>query len=165
MALSTSVMSSPSTHVFYLLYFCFYTCMPLRTPVAQASVYICPYALRQTPHGHMCIGVLGSGCVDMYSVRVLRLRNTSPVSSIPCSGVYRRLYMYLCTTPYTTWAHVYRCVGLCVRVHVLCTFTSSQEHLSCIVYFVFRRPLPCNPSTAHMCISHRSEQPCPVTHH
>ena len=50
--------------------------------------------------------------------------------------------------------HVYRCVGFCVRVHVLCTCTSPQEHLSCIVYFVFRRPLPCNPSTAHMCISH-----------
>ena len=33
--------------------------------------------------------------------------------------------------------------------------TSPQEHLSCIVYSVFRRPLPCNPSAAHMCISHR----------
>ena len=163
MALSASVMSSPSTHVFYLLYFCFYTCMPLRTPVAQASVYVLVhYATR---HGHMCIDVLGSGCVYMYSVRVLRLRNTFPVSSIPCSGLYGRLYMYLCTTPYTTWTHVYRCVGLCVRVRVLSTCTSPQEHLSCIVFFVFRRPLPCNPSTAHMCISHRSEQPRPVTHH
>ena len=87
MALSTSVVSSPSTHVFYLRYFCFYTCMPLCTPVAQASVCICTCALRQTPHGHMRIGVLGSVCVCMYSVCVLRLRNTFPVSCTPCSGV------------------------------------------------------------------------------
>ena len=126
-------MSSPSTHVFYLLYFCFCTCMPLRTPVAQASVYvlvhyakhhmdkcvcvcwalgactctlyvyfasgtpflyrlfrvqastgvcICTCALRHTPHGHMRICLLCSMCVCMYSVRVLRLRNTFPVSCI-----------------------------------------------------------------------------------
>ena len=47
--------------------------------------------------------------------------------------------MSLCTTPNTTWTHVYRRVGLWVRVHVLCTCTSPQEHLSCIVYSVFRR--------------------------
>ena len=33
--------------------------------------------------------------------------------------------------------------------------TLPQERLSCMVYSVFRRPLPCNPSTAHMCLSHR----------
>ena len=69
--------------------------------------------------------------------------------------LHRRLYMYLCTTPNTTWTLAYRCVGLCVRVHVLCVCTSPQEHLSCIVYSVFRRQLPCNPSTAHVFISHR----------
>ena len=44
--------------------------------------------LRQTPHGHMRRGVVGSVCVCMYSACVLRLRNTFPVSSIPCSGVH-----------------------------------------------------------------------------
>ncbi|CAM9427725.1 unnamed protein product, partial [Ascophyllum nodosum] len=35
--------------------------------------------------------------------------------------LHRRLYMYLlCTTPNTTRTHAYRCVGRCVRVHVLC---------------------------------------------
>ena len=79
-------------------------------------------------------------------------------STSACSFVlplHRHLYMYLCTTPNTTLTHAYRCVGLCVRVHVLCMCTSPQEHLFCIVYSVFRRPLPCNPTTAHMCISHR----------
>ena len=42
--------------------------------------------------------------------------------------------MYLCTTPYTTWTHAYMFVVLYVRVHVLCTRTSPQENLSCIVY-------------------------------
>ena len=35
-------------------------------------------------------GVLGSVCVCMYSVRVLRLRNTFPVSCTLCSGVHCR---------------------------------------------------------------------------
>ena len=78
MALSTSVVSSPSTHGFCLLYFCFYTCTSYSR---HTGVCICPCALRQTPHGHMCIGVLGSGCVYTYSVRVLRLRDTFLVSS------------------------------------------------------------------------------------
>ena len=67
-----------------------------------ASTRVCPFvlplhrrlyiycALRQTPHGHMRIGVLGSVCVCMYSVCVLRLRNTFPVSCTPCSGVHYR---------------------------------------------------------------------------
>ena len=100
-------------------------------------------------------------CVGLW-VRVHVLCTcTLPQEHLFCIvySVFRRLqasvYMYLCTTPYTTWTHVYMCVVLCVRVHVLCTCTSPQEHLSCIVYFVFRRPLPCNPSTANMCIFHR----------
>ena len=52
------------------------------------GVCICTCALRQTPHRHMRIGVLGSLCVCMYSVYVLRLRNTFPVSCTPCSGVH-----------------------------------------------------------------------------
>ena len=51
---------------------------------------ICTCALRQTPHGHMRIGVLVSVCVCMYSVCVLRLRNTFPVSCTPYSGVHCR---------------------------------------------------------------------------
>ena len=54
------------------------------------GVCICTCALRQTPHGHMRIGLLGSVCVCMYSVCVLRIRNTFPVSYTPCSGVHCR---------------------------------------------------------------------------
>ena len=54
------------------------------------GVCICTCAPRQTPHGHMRIGVLGSVCVCMYSVCVLRLRNTFPVSCTRCSGVHCR---------------------------------------------------------------------------
>ena len=80
-------------------------------------------------------------------------------STRACSFVLpldRRLYMYLCTTPDTTWTHAYRCFGLCVRVHVFCMCTPPQDYFSCtsIVYSVFRHPLPCNPSTAPMFISH-----------
>ena len=47
------------------------------------------------------------------------------------------------------------CWALCA-MHQLCMCTTPQEKLFCMVYSVFRRPLPCNPSTAHnMCISHR----------
>ena len=51
-------------------------------------MYLC--ALRQTPHDHVRIGLLGSGCVYMYSVCVLLLRNTFPVSCTPCPGVHCR---------------------------------------------------------------------------
>ena len=54
------------------------------------GVCICICALRQTPHGYMCIGMSGSVCVCMYYVCVLRLRNTFPVSWTPCSGVHYR---------------------------------------------------------------------------
>ena len=53
------------------------------------GVCICTCTLRQTPHGHMRTGVLGSVCVCMYFV-LLRLRNTFPVSCTPCSGVHCR---------------------------------------------------------------------------
>ena len=54
------------------------------------GVCICFCALRQTSHGHMRIGGLGSVCVCMYSVCVLCLRKTFPVSCTPCSGVHCR---------------------------------------------------------------------------
>ena len=54
------------------------------------GVYICTCVLRQTPHGHMRRGVLGSVCVCVFSVCVLRLRNTFHVSCTPCSGVHCR---------------------------------------------------------------------------
>ena len=54
------------------------------------GVCICTCALRQTPHEHMRIGVLGSVCVCMYSVCALRLRITFPVSCTPCSGIHCR---------------------------------------------------------------------------
>ena len=48
-------------------------------------------------------------------------------------------------------------VGWALRaMHQLCKCTSCQKHFSCMVYSVFRCPLPCNPSIAHnMCIPHR----------
>ena len=49
-----------STHVFYLRHFCFYTCTPLCTPVAQASV--CVLAHYAKHHMDTCVGVLGSVC-------------------------------------------------------------------------------------------------------
>ena len=54
------------------------------------GICICTCALRQTPHGHMHIGLLGSVCVCMYSVWVLRLSNIFPVSCTPCSSVHCR---------------------------------------------------------------------------
>ena len=91
-----------STHVFYLRHFSFYTCMPLCTPVAQASVYV--LLVHYAKH-HM------DTCVEV------------------CWALY--------------------------VMHQLCMRTSPQKHLSCMVYSVFRHPLPCNPSAANMCISHR----------
>ena len=85
-----------STYVFYLRYFCFYTCMPLCTPLAQASVFVLVH--------------------------------------------YAKRHMDTC---------VEACWSLCVCARTL------QERISCIVYSVFRRLLPCKPSTAHMCIYHR----------
>ena len=42
--------------------------------------------------------------------------------------------------------------------------TSPQEHLSCMVYSVFRCPLPCNPFAAHnMYISHRRLRTLPYS--
>ena len=81
--------TSPQEHLSGIVYSVF-----RRLQASIDYIYLCT---TPSPHGHMYLGVLGSGCVYMYSVRVLRLRNTFPVSSIPCSGVYRRLYMYLCT--------------------------------------------------------------------
>ena len=54
------------------------------------GVCICTCALRQTPHGHIRRGVVGSVCVRMYSVCVLCLRNTFRASCTPCSGVHCR---------------------------------------------------------------------------
>ena len=54
--------------------------------------------------------------------------------------------------------HMDKCVEVCLALcamHQLCMCTSPQEHISCMVCSVFRRPLPCNPSAAHMCLSHR----------
>ena len=51
------------------------------------GVCICTCAPRQTPHEHMRISVLGSVCVCMYSVCVLRPRNIFPVSCTPLDCV------------------------------------------------------------------------------
>ena len=52
-----------STYVFYLRHFCFYTCMPLCTPVAQASVYILVHYAKH--HMDTCVEVCWALCA-MY---------------------------------------------------------------------------------------------------
>ena len=67
---------------------------PLHVHVRLYSRYtgvcICTCALRQIPHDHVRIGLLGSGCVYMYSVCVLLPRNTFPVLCTPWPGVHCR---------------------------------------------------------------------------
>ena len=50
------------------------------------GVCICTRALRQTPHGHMRKGVLGSVCVCMYSVCLVQGGRGRTRASSRCSG-------------------------------------------------------------------------------
>ena len=59
---------SPSTHAFYLRYFCFYTCMPLCTPVAQASVYVLVHYAKH--HMETCVKVCWALCACACTLHV-----------------------------------------------------------------------------------------------
>ena len=115
-----------------------------------------PLSFASGVHPSQLDGAINLGDVFPFNTRLLSsvflLLHVHAPLYFRCTGIC----ICTCALRQTPHGHMrIRCVGLCVRVHILCMCTSPQEHLSCIVYSVFRRPPPCNPSTAHMCISHR----------